>query len=102
VATELPPPTVNPAILDPSRPIRDRLTQWQEEYGGPNEEELKAFENFPAPGEVSNYADMRYSDAGAEEDVDDDIGRNDPITSEGETTLTVETFLRPGDVAEIR
>ncbi|KAF2662044.1 RNB-domain-containing protein [Lophiostoma macrostomum CBS 122681] len=100
VVTGLPPQTIDPAILDPTRPIRQRLEQWQEDHGRPNEAELRAFENFPASGDVGNYTGMLKFDAGPD-DTAEDAGRNDQLDPEREEMLTVDAFLKPGDVAEI-
>jgi hypothetical protein len=91
------PPGINPAIVDPSRPIRDRLKIWQQELGGPDEEELRIFTNYTRRQDISN--DVNRLDGKADEDYGDREQREDE--DEDEDLLTVALFLKPGDVVEL-
>lgn len=94
------PQAINPAILDATRPVRQRLKLWQEELGGPNAEELRAFENYLNRDEISNG--MNNLNLGAKSDEGYRAGeREEDPDDEGEDLITIGLFLKPGDVVEI-
>ncbi|KAF2748515.1 RNB-domain-containing protein [Sporormia fimetaria CBS 119925] len=96
------PEVVNPAILDPNRPIRDRLKLWQQELGGPNEEDLRAFQKHPLyrDSDVSNELSSNSRDGKSDEDLaaDEQDDEDDILASD---IVTLALFLKPGDVVEI-
>ncbi|KAF2186431.1 RNB-domain-containing protein, partial [Zopfia rhizophila CBS 207.26] len=97
--SEAPNANFNPVLVQSkqqSPPIRDRLQKWQDEYGGPNEETLRAFERHPARGEISN--DMaRMTPADSDLQVRDNWEEED----DGEELNTLGMYLKPGDVVEL-
>ncbi|KAF2469105.1 RNB-domain-containing protein [Lindgomyces ingoldianus] len=77
-------------------PTRKALQRWQDEYGGPNEDDLRAFPNHPASGETSNnLARMNFPGKS-----DDDF--NEPFDNDEDEMITIGLFLKPGDVVELR
>jgi hypothetical protein len=100
------PPILNPAIVDPRRPIRARLTSWQDQFGGPNDEDLRVFENY-VPGrnadDISNGMASRMTfgiksdeESGSKDAVEEEDGDN-----HDEDVITLALFLKPGDVVEL-
>lgn len=84
----------------PQIPIREQLQRWETEHGGPDEETLKAFEDYPSRGDIQNgmsklsYSSQADEDQGKHErDIDDDV--------DDEELITVGLFLKPGDVVEL-
>jgi hypothetical protein len=95
------PEFLNPAIIDPSRPIRDRLKLWQHEFGGPNEDDLRAFQNYQQRDEISNGMASHLS-FGAKSDEDLRGSEfEDKVDEDGDDLITIGLFLKPGDVVEI-
>jgi hypothetical protein len=94
-------PVIDPALLQAqSLPIRERLKAKQEELGGPDEETLAAFANYPTGDEMINGMSKLSFGAKADESVsgnevegDEDHGVDDLIT--------IGLFLKPGDVVEL-
>jgi hypothetical protein len=81
-------------------PIREHLEQWQHQYGGPTEEVLSAFENYPGHNDIQNGLSKLSSGFKADEDANAsewDGGLDD----EGEELITIGLFLKPGDVVEL-
>lgn len=96
------PEVVNPAILDPSIPVRDRLRLWQQEYGRPNEEELAAFARHPAHAELSNGMSLGASGTKSDEGFRrEELEVDEAEDEEGEELITIGLFLKPGDVVEV-
>ena len=99
-ATPTPPP--EPSLLP--RPegvaIREYLEQWQQQFGGPTEEVLSAFENHPEREDIQNGLSKLSSAFKADEDAREnewDAAEED----EGEEVITIGLFLKPGDVVEL-
>lgn len=94
------PEITNPAILDLSQPIRQRLKLWEKEYGGPSKETLKAFENFHLHGQTING--MAKLSVGAKSD-DDRVSQDEEHEDDEEVSsiMTLNRFIRPGDVVEL-
>jgi hypothetical protein len=94
------PDVTNPAILDASRPIRERLQLWQHEFGGPNDTDLSAFENYRQRDEVTNNMTKMHGSKS-----DEDFGSNElddgEVDNDGDELVTIGLFLKPGDVVEI-
>ncbi|KAF2678842.1 RNB-domain-containing protein [Lentithecium fluviatile CBS 122367] len=96
-------PPIDPSLLratEPQKPgIRGQLEQWQQQFGGPDEAMLKAFENHPMHGEMENnmsklsFSSKADEEHGIEPELDED--------NEGEELITIGLFLRPGDVVEL-
>jgi hypothetical protein len=97
--------TLDPSLLSataPERPnIRDYLTQWQNEHGGPDEETLSAFGNHPVFGETQNILSKLNSSSKADEAEDSTMDAREEGEEEGESLLTIGLFLTPGDVVEL-
>jgi hypothetical protein len=99
-STAYQPPAFDPTLDAQSLPIRERLKLKQEELGGPDEETLSAFGNYPTGDEMINgMSKLSYSakadesSRGIEEEGDEDLGVDDLIT--------IGIFLKPGDVVEL-
>ena len=96
------PNPINPAILDPHRPVRDRLRAWQEEFGGPNETELGAFENYVPTihgDDITNGMSSRLSFSGKSDEELHTSGAEED--DESDDLITIGLFLKPGDIVEI-
>ncbi|KAL1643164.1 3'-5' RNA exonuclease complex component [Didymella pomorum] len=81
-------------------PIRNHLGKWQDQYGGPSEETLYAFEKHPLAGEVYNNVSKVSNASAAEDQTEGDrwfAGEDD----DGEDLITIGLFLKPGDVVEL-
>ena len=96
-----PPPPLNPALseLQPSLNIRQRLRQLQQELGGPDEETLQAFSNYPRDYETINGLSRLSFAAKVDEHSPSEAGS--PEEFEGEELITIGLFLKPGDVVEL-
>ncbi|ORX96804.1 hypothetical protein BCR34DRAFT_607518 [Clohesyomyces aquaticus] len=87
--------TTAPAYHAPESEIRKELRKWQLQHGGPNADELRAFQNHPAYRGTTNTlsrSNQPVSDESLQEHFEEDE----------EDLNTVELFLNPGDVAELR
>lgn len=85
-------------------PIREYLHRWQQESGGPDEETLRAFGNYPSRGDVQNdMFTVRSPNANSNEGWDEYRNENEDNNAEfgGEEPFTVHKFLKPGDVVEL-
>lgn len=97
-------PRIDPALLHPSLqqklPIRERLHQWQQHFGGPDEETLNAFENHPARGDIqNNLSKLNYGTKADEDDGENEFGMTED--NKDEELITIGLFLKPGDVVEL-
>ncbi|KAF2791299.1 RNB-domain-containing protein [Melanomma pulvis-pyrius CBS 109.77] len=95
------PPAFDPAFPQPhSLPIRKRLQLKQKELGGPDEEALQAFGNYPRGDEMLNGLSRLSHTAKA-----DDGSRGNEIEgdedNDGDDLITIGLFLKPGDVVEL-
>ncbi|KAH6639318.1 hypothetical protein C7974DRAFT_431916 [Boeremia exigua] len=93
---------VDPVFIarPPQLPVRDHLQKWQEQYGGPSEETLSAFQKHPANGDIMNSFSKVSSASAVEEQTEGDrwfAGEDD----DGEDLITIGLFLKPGDVVEL-
>ncbi|KAF2822634.1 RNB-domain-containing protein [Ophiobolus disseminans] len=98
-------PSFNPSLIPrpPQLPLRDHLLEWQEQYGGPTEETLSAFENHPkhpAHDEIRNGISKLNSSFKADEKVDMEQ-REATEDHEDDELITIGLFLKPGDVVEL-
>lgn len=101
VSTISSPEITNPAIVESSGPVRERLKLWQEELGGPNDNDLRAFENYQSRDDISNgMASTMTFGAKSDEELWD-TEREDAGEGDGEELITIGLFLKPGDVVEI-
>ncbi|KAL1596346.1 3'-5' RNA exonuclease complex component [Paraconiothyrium brasiliense] len=96
-------PSIDPALLHPSRhklPTRQQLEQWNEQFGGPDELSLSAFENHPAHGDIQNNMSKLSFGSKADEDLegDEQMGEHE---DEDDELVTIGLFLKPGDVVEL-
>ncbi|KAJ4352130.1 3'-5' RNA exonuclease complex component [Didymosphaeria variabile] len=96
-------PSIDPTLLHPSRhklATRQRLEQWNEQFGGPDELALSAFENHPAHGDIqNNLAKLSYGSK-ADEDLEGN-GQMRDHEDEDDELVTIGLFLKPGDVVEL-
>jgi hypothetical protein len=95
-------PAVEPVFIarPPQIPVRNHLGKWQDQYGGPSEETLSAFEKHPLAGEVYNNVSKVSNASAAEDQTEGDrwfAGEDD----DGEDLITIGLFLKPGDVVEL-
>ncbi|KAF2875923.1 hypothetical protein BDV95DRAFT_484215 [Massariosphaeria phaeospora] len=99
-ASETPNPALLPGLGPQNHPIREHLQLWQQSFGQPSEETLRAFENFPVPSNIHNdVSRMNYS-AKADEAARDQEDM-DEEGNEGEDLITIGLFLEPGDAVEL-
>ena len=95
-------PAVEPVFIarPPQIPVRNHLGKWQDQYGGPSEETLSAFEKHPLAGEVYNNVSKVSNAPAAEDEMEGDrwfAGEDD----DGDGLITIDLFLKPGDVVEL-
>ncbi|KNG44041.1 rnb-domain-containing protein [Stemphylium lycopersici] len=94
--------TLDPALVPRPRntAIRTHLEQWQHLYGGPTQEGLVAFENYPAHGQVQNVISKLSSSFKADEETET-VKWDSAEDEHGEELITIGLFLKPGDVVEL-
>ncbi|KAF2707993.1 RNB-domain-containing protein [Pleomassaria siparia CBS 279.74] len=93
----------DPTALQMTPPIRirKRLEQFQQELGGPDQETLKAFGNYPKDdGEtINDVSVLNYCSKADEENREHQVEGEDDF--DGDDLITIGLFLKPGDVVEL-
>lgn len=96
------PPAFDAAVVPRSKevPIRQYLEKWQQQFGGPTEEVLRAFERHPANGNVQNGLSKLSSGIKSDENPSTNEW-DDAEADEDEELITIGLFLKPGDVVQL-
>lgn len=94
------PQSFDPALVpSPEKlPIREHLERWQQEFGGPSDDVLSAFENYPSHGDIYNGLSKLTTNAKADEETGLEEWDED---DQDEELITIGLFLKPGDVVEL-
>ncbi|KAH7377268.1 hypothetical protein BKA66DRAFT_156529 [Pyrenochaeta sp. MPI-SDFR-AT-0127] len=100
-------PAVTPQAFDPlliprpqDLPIRKHLEEWQQQFGGPTEEVLLAFERHPGREDIQNGLSKLSSGVKADENTNTNEWAK-AEADEDEGLITIGLFLKPGDVVEL-